>query len=183
MPCRGFLFFCVRRKETKEDRITSKHSTKNFSIHTPLSLTAGLLFFCVRRKVAKEERIYISANPRKQTTAYRYPHPHTKFSFPIYAFREGAGGGFSRGKAFSRLTAINTPHLCKTCSKNVCILPEASQEKKRSSTGQFSIGLGKEEKCVKMLCGLKNTQRVVWIELGINGDVFLQDISLRHAGK
>ena len=73
MPCRGFLFFCVRRKETKEDRITSKHSTKNFSIHTPLSLPVGLLFFCVRRKVAKEERIYISAIPQKQTASYRQP--------------------------------------------------------------------------------------------------------------
>ena len=31
---------------------------------------------------------------------------HTKIPFPLYAFREGAGGGFSRGKAFSRQSRI-----------------------------------------------------------------------------
>jgi len=152
------------------------------------SSAGGLLFFCVRRKEAKEDHICSNTIHKKETTANRQSLPaHNIFSpYTLFGWvREGTFPGEKSPPACTAIThpAITTPHLCKTCSKNVCILPEANQEKERSSTGQFSIGLGKEEKCVKMLCGLKNALRVVWIGLGINGDVFLQHISLRHAGK
>jgi len=62
----------------------------------------GPSFLLCQKKRSKRRPHWRCISPKKETAAKRQPHVQTKHSSQIYAFREGAGGGFSRGKAFSR---------------------------------------------------------------------------------
>jgi len=131
-PAGGLLFFCVRRKEAKEDHICVQGMTQkkglsqngsSFSCLPPLHVVAagpagGLLFFCVRRKEAKEDHICVQGMTQKKELSQNgsfflhiIPLLHIRFS-------GGCGRGLFPGKSLLPPSQPSPSHSSSNSSSN-----------------------------------------------------------------
>jgi len=85
--------------------------------------------------VSEEKKQKKTAFAHKPAYKKRLPHIGSLFPyimpFPIHAFREGAGGGFSRGKAFSRLNCLTSPPPAFPCRGPSFLLCQKKRSKRR----------------------------------------------------
>ena len=147
-PAGGLLFFCVRRKEAKEDRICFAASMQKRDCRLPAvpfctnhpspyalfgwvregafpgekPSPANTATACARRNPCRGPSFLLCQKKRSKRRPHLFCSQHAKkrlpltgspflciTPYPICAFRVGPGGGFSRGKASSRMYLISKP--------------------------------------------------------------------------